>query len=574
MAITNAEVADHFLRMADLLEIQGENPFRIRAYRHAAHTVSALPESVAAMIDRGDDLTELPGIGQDLAGKIGEIVTRGRLAALDRLEKRLPGEMAEMLRLPALGPKRVARIHRELRVRTLLDLERACVDHRLGKLPGIGPKTEARVLEALRSAVPLRGRMRLDAAEEIVAPLVEWMRACPAVKECTVAGSLRRRAETVGDLDLVATTHSPEDVFDRFVEWEDVREVTSRGPTRCTLLLRGGVQVDLRVVEPACGGAALLYLTGSKAHNIALRRLAMERGLKINEYGVWRGDERIGGRTETDVYRCLDLPLVEPELREDRGEIEAARDGTLPRLVTQADLAGDLHVHTDATDGVDTLEDIVTGARGAGYDYVAVTDHTAHLTIAHGQDPRRLLRQLAKIDRLNATLHGFTVLKSAEVDILEDGRLDLPDAILSELDLVVGAVHSHFAKTAKEQTERVLRAMDNPYFDILAHPTGRLIGARPPYAIDMEKVLAGALDRGCFVELNAHPERLDASDVLCRRACELGVKVAISTDAHSADGLANMRFGIDTARRAWLEPEDVLNTRSWPELQKMLRKRP
>jgi len=389
-----------------------------------------------------------------------------------------------------------------------------------------------------------------------------------------VAGSLRRRAETIGDLDLVATTTRPEEVLDRFVGWEDVREVTSRGPTRSTLLLRGGVQVDLRVVEPASGGAALVYLTGSKAHNIALRRLAMERGLKINEYGVWRGDQYVAGRTEADVYHCVDLPFLVPELREDRGEIEAATAGTLPRLVTIDDLVGDLHVHTDATDGVDTLEDIVAGAQGAGYDYVAITDHTARLTIAHGQDARRVARQMAKIDRLNAKLHGFTVLKSAEVDILEDGRLDLPDAILSELDLVVGAIHSRFALPPKAQTERVLRAMDNPYFDILAHPTGRLIGARAPYAIDTERVLAGALERGCFLELNAHPERLDANDVLCRRACELGVKVAISTDAHSADGLANMRFGIDTARRAWLEPGDVLNTRSWPELRELLRPRP
>lgn len=570
MPVTNSQVSDIFLRMADLLEIQRENPFRIRAYRHAAHTVSELPESLAAMIDRGDDLTALPGIGQDLAGKIGEIVERGHLAALDRLARRLPGQLAEMLRLPGLGPKRVALIHDRLAIRTLAQLEAACRAGRIRQLPGLGAKTEARILEALGRTGDSMTRTRIDVAEQIVEPLVAWLAAAPGIRDCIVAGSFRRRCETVGDLDILVTSDDGEAATARFTGYDDVREVVSRGPTRSTVVLSGGMQVDLRVVEPASAGAALLYLTGSKAHNIALRRLAMERGLKINEYGVFRGDQRIAGRSEKEVYRELDLAFVEPELRENRGEIDAAREGRLPRLVTRTDIAGDLHVHTDASDGVESLEEMVDAARAAGYRYVAITDHTRSLTIAHGLDPRRLARQLAKIDRLNARLRGFTVLKSSEVDILEDGRLDLPDSVLAELDIVVGAIHSRLSLSEKEQTERVLRAMDNPRFHILAHPTGRLIGHRPPCAIDLERVLRGARDRGCFVELNAHPERLDLADLACSRAKALGVKVAISTDAHAGGDLDKMRFGIDQARRAWLEADDVLNTRPWPELKKLL----
>lgn len=575
MPVTNSDVSTIFQRMADLLEIQGENVFRIRAYRNAAHTIDGLGESVATMVGRGEDLSELPGIGKDLAGKITEIVASGHLAALDRLARRVPGQLAEMMQLPALGPKRVAALHEKLGIRTLAQLEAACRSGKLRQVPGIGDKTVARVLDALERWKAAPKRTRIDVAEQVVEPLLAWLRGAPEVRECMVAGSLRRRCETVGDIDVLVCTATEDEgpaVVERLAAYDNVREVLARGPTRGTVVLRSGMQVDIRAVPKRSWGAALLYLTGSKAHNIAVRRLALARGRKINEYGVFRGDRFLVGETEAAVYEQVGLPFLEPELRENRGEIEAAAHGELPHLLRRSDLQGDLHAHTDASDGASTLEEMADAAREAGYSYLAITDHTASLRLAHGLDARRLGRQLERIDRLNERLDGFTVLKSAEIDILEDGSLDLPDSLLSELDLAVCAIHSHFMLSAAAQTRRVLTAMDNPWFDLFAHPTGRLIGERLGYQIDMETVMQGAVERGCFLELNSQPERLDANDVTCRRARELGLKVAISTDAHGCGDLDKIRYGVDQARRAWLGPDDVLNTRSWKELRKLLRR--
>jgi DNA polymerase (family 10) len=570
--VTNADVADALLRMGDLLEIQGGNTFRVRAYRNAARTITDLPESVVAMLGRGEDLSDLPGIGKDLAGKIGEIVETGHLVALDRLARKLPGELAEMMRLPGLGPKRVSLLHARLGVSTLAGLEAAARAGKIRALHGFGEKTEQRILQALGRGVTTTRRTRLAVAEQVAEPLEARLRAVAGVRECVVAGSFRRRSETVGDLDLLVTATKPAQVLKRFTEYEEVREVLARGPTRSTVVLRSGMQVDLRVVPQACYGAALVYFTGSKAHNIALRKLAVGKKLKINEYGVFRGKRRIAGRTEREVYAQVSLPWVEPELREDRGEIEAARGRRLPRLVGRGDIRGDLHVHTDATDGHDSLAAMVEAARERGYDYVAIADHTKRLTMVHGQDAKRLAAQMARIERLNAKLRGFTVLKSAEVEILEDGRLDLPDSILSELDLTVCAIHYKLGLGERKQTERLLRAMDNPWFNILAHPTGRLIGEREPCALDMERLMRGALERGCYLEVNAQPDRLDLSDLHCRMAKELKLKLAISTDAHRTTDLDKLRFGLDQARRGWLEPDDVLNTRSWRELRRLLRR--
>jgi len=575
MPVTNSDVSTIFQRMADLLEIQADNPFRIRAYRNAAHTVDTLPESVATMVGRGEDLSELPGIGRDLAGKITEIVASGRLAALDRLAKRVPGQLAEMMQLPALGPRRVALIHEKLGIRTLAQLEAACRSGKLREVPGIGDKTVARVLDALQRWNASPKRTRIDVAEQVVEPLLAWLRGAPEVRDCTVAGSLRRRCETVGDIDVLARTSTEEEgpaVVERLAAYDNVREVLARGPTRGTVVLHSGMQVDIRVVPKRSWGAALLYLTGSKAHNIEVRRLAVARGRKINEYGVFRAGRFLVGETEAAVYEQVGLPFIEPELRENRGEIEAAAHGELPHLLRRSDLRGDLHAHTDASDGACTLEEMVEAAREAGYSYLAITDHTVSLQLAHGLDSRRLARQLERIDRLNAKLREFSVLKSAEVDILEDGTLDLPDSVLAELDLSVCAIHSHFTLPAAAQTRRVLTAMDNVHFNIFAHPTGRLIGERLGYQIDMERVMQGAVERGCFLELNSQPDRLDANDVTCRRARELGLKVAVSTDAHGCGDLDRIRYGIDQARRAWLGPDDVLNTRSWRELKKLLRR--
>ena len=570
--MTNSDVADAFERIADLLEIQGANPFRIRAYRNAARTIEELPESVAAMCARGADLTELPGIGADLAGKIGEIVETGHVALLDRLARALPGELAEMLRLPALGPKRVSELHRKLHVGTLVELEKAAKAGKIRALSGFGEKTENRILRAIARRSRADTRTRISKAEEIVEPLLEHVRSASGVHECIVAGSFRRRCETVGDLDVLVTCEKGSDVVPRFTCYPEVVDVLAEGPTRSTVRLGVGIQVDLRVVPPESYGAALVYLTGSKAHNIAIRKIAVARKLKINEYGVFRGRKRVAGRREADVYAAVGLRWITPELREDRGEIDAARKGKLPELVSVEDILGDLHVHTAATDGEASLAEMVEAARGFGHRYLAISDHTKRLAMVRGLTARRLAAQIRAIDSLNGKIRGFTVLKSAEVDILADGSLDLPDEILKELDFTVCSIHYGFDVSEAKQTERVLRAMDNPYFTILGHPTGRLIGEREPYAIDLERVMRGALDRGCYLEVNAQPDRLDLDDAHCRLAKSLGVKVAIVTDAHRASDLAKLRFGVDQARRGWLEPDDVLNTRSVSALRRLLRR--
>jgi DNA polymerase (family 10) len=400
--------------------------------------------------------------------------------------------------------------------------------------------------------------------------LCAHLRAARGVGQVTVAGSFRRMRETVGDLDILATASDAAAVIERFTHYDEVKEVLSAGTTRASVLLKSGLQVDLRVVAPASYGAALHYFTGSKAHNIAIRRLAQARGLKINEYGVFRGDERIAGEDEASVYASVGLPYIEPELREDTGEIEAARAGRLPHLVELGDLKGDLHAHTRATDGHDSLRDMALAAKKLGFEYLAITEHSRRLTVAHGLDPQRLLQQCDEIDRLNGEGLGITLLKGIEVDILEDGSLDLPDDVLGRLDLVVGAVHSRFDLSRARQTERILRAMDHPHFTLLAHPTGRLIEEREPYDVDMPRILRHARERGCFLELNAHPERLDLIDSHCRMAREAGVLVSINSDAHSTFDFANLRYGVGQARRGWLEKADVLNTRTLATLRPLL----
>ena len=572
MPLHNADIAVMFDRLADLLEIENANPFRVRAYRNAARTVGGLARSVESMLAEGADLTELPGIGKDLAGKFQEIVTTGHLALLDEVEKRTPRALSEMLSLPGLGPKRVQGLHEQLAIDTLAELRQAAAHGRVSRLRGFSKALEEKILHEIDRRAQTGRRMRISVAEEIAAPLVAYLKNVPGVREVEVAGSFRRRRETVGDLDILVTCRPHIGVMDRFVAYEDVTEVVAKGETRSTVLLRSGLQVDLRVVPEVSYGAALVYFTGSKAHNIAIRTMAVRKGLKINEYGVFDGDRRVAGRTEAEVYAKIGLPVVPPELREDRGEIDAALARRLPDLVTLTDIRGDLHTHTKASDGRASIREMAEAAREAGYGYIAVTDHTQHATIAHGLDAKRLRRQIAEIDRLGSQIRGVAVLKSAEVDILADGKLDLADEVLDDLDFTVCAVHSHFNLPRTKQTERILRAMDNARFTILAHPTGRLLGARKPYEIDMERIVEGARERGCILEINAQPERLDLNDVHCRMARDAGVKVAISTDAHSPEQLGYMRFGIDQARRGWLTARDVVNTRPLRELRGLLRR--
>jgi len=570
--VHNRQIADMFGRLADLLEIEGANPFRVRAYRNAARVVGGYPRSLADRLAEGADLTDLSGIGEDLAAKIETIVRTGRLPKLEEVEKRTPPALSDLMKVPGLGPKRVKALYQALNVRSLEDLRRALRAGRVRELPGFGAKTEAAIREGIDRAGRSEQRTLRPDAEEIAAPLLAHLQAVPGVKDVALAGSYRRCRETVGDLDILVTCRRGAPVMQALVDYDEVETVAAQGDTRSTVILASGLQVDLRVVPQVSWGAALHYFTGAKAHNIAVRRMGAAKGLKINEYGVFRGERRVAGRTEEEVFAQVGLPYIVPELREDRGEIEAALAGTLPALVTLADIRGDLHAHTAATDGQDSLEAMARAAHARGYEYLAITDHSRRVAMAHGLDRRRLAEQIDAIDALNERLAGLVVLKGIEVDILEDGSLDLPDSILDRLDVVVCSVHYQFALPRPKQTTRILRALDNPRCNILAHPTGRLLNERAAYDVDLEAVLTGAKERGCAVELNAQPSRLDLDDLACRMAKEIGVLVAISTDAHSTGNLDYMRYGVDQARRGWLEPADVINTRSLAELEGLLRR--
>jgi len=573
MPVHNSDIEEIFNRVADLLEIKGENPFRVRAYRNAARAVAGLSHSAADMVVAGEDLTQVPGVGKDLAGKIEQIVKTGTLPLLADLKEEVPGELSDLMKISGLGAKRVAALHDQLGVTTLDELEQAAKDGRIRQLAGFGKKTEQHILDELgRRHGEETQRIKLTAAEQIAGPLVDYLKRTKGVREIVVAGSLRRRRETVADLDILATCARGSNMMDRFVEYDEVDRVIAKGDTRSTVVLRSGLQVDLRVVQQVSYGAALMYFTGSKQHNIALRTIALRKKLKINEYGVFKGRKRVAGRTEEEVYGKIGLPYIEPELREDRGEVEAAQKGTLPKLVTLEDIRGDLHVHTNRTDGHDTIEELVAAAKKHRYDYIAITDHSKRVTVAHGLKPEQVREQIKEIDRINGKLKGFTVLEATEVDILADGSLDLPDDVLKELDLTVCSVHSKFNLSLAEQTKRICKAMENPLFNILAHPTGRLINEREPYQVDMREVMKAARDNGCVLEVNAHPDRLDLNDMHCRMAKDMGVKVVLSTDAHRLNDLDFMRFGVGQARRGWLEADDVINTRSLRELRKLLKR--
>jgi DNA polymerase (family 10) len=571
MPVHNADIAAVFDEIADRLEIQGANPFRIRAYRNAARTLGELPQEARALLEKGEDLTRLPGIGDDLAAKVREIVTTGRCGLLDRLRRELPPAVTELLQIPGLGPKRVKALYHDLEVETVEQLHRAARDGRIRALPGFGEKTELNILQAVEAHASRARRFKLAVAAQYADALTAFLQAVPGVGQVTVAGSFRRMRETVGDLDILVTAAAGSPVMQRFADYDEVAEILSAGATRASAVLKSGLQVDLRVVAQTSYGAALCYFTGSRAHNIAIRRIAQKLGLKVNEYGVFRGTERVAGEDEASVYKSVGLPWISPELREDRGEIEAARDGRLPRLVEFSDLRGDLHAHTKATDGHDSLREMALAAKALGLEYLAITEHSRHLAVARGLDPLRLARQCDEIDRLNPELDGITLLKGIEVDILEDGSLDLPDEVLGRLDLVVGAVHSQFHLSRAKQTARILRAMDHPHFTMLAHPGGRLIDKREPYDVDMLRIIRQAKERGCFLELNAHPERLDLLDSQCRMAKEEGVLVSVNSDAHSTFDFSNLKYGVGQARRGWLEKDDVLNTRPLAGLRRLLK---
>ena len=569
--MNNARVADVFDEIADLLEFQGANPFRLRAYRNAARTIRDLPEpleSIAAAPDR--KLTDIEGIGEDLAEKIGTLLQTGEVPLHQELLSKVPTSVLALLRVPGLGPKKAAVLHHDLKINSLPELRAACEAHRVRELKGFGEKTEQKILEGLEIAAAAEERLYWADADQFAQTLVAHLRGSRSVKQIEVAGSYRRGRETIGDLDILVDSSEPDAVMDRLGAFETTAEVLARGDTKMSVRLAGGLQVDLRVVPAESFGAALQYFTGSKQHNVILRGRAKARGLKINEYGVFRDDKYLAGRTEEEIYAALDLPCFPPELREARREFEWADAGKLPELIELSDIRGDLHMHTTETDGAATLEQMIAAAQQRGLDYIAITDHSKRVSMANGLDATRVRKQWAQIDKLNSKLKGIVVLKGIEVDILEKGGLDLDDDVLAEADWVVASVHYGQNQPRDQITRRIVGALENPNVSAIAHPTGRLINRRKPYEVDLEAVFKAASDHGKFLELNANPARLDLDDVACAAAKNHGVPIVISTDAHSTDGLDKMRYGILQARRAGLTKADVANTRTWKQLQKLL----
>lgn len=572
MPVLNSDIKAIFNKMADLLEIQGANRFRVGAYRNAARTIGGLPRNVVDLVKEKKDLSKLPGIGKDLAQKIKEIVKTGNLKDLKELEDKEGSSLPELMKIPGLGPRKVKALYDALGVENIQALKEAAEEGKVRKVEGFGKKTEANILKEIKRLKKRGNRTPYYIAQQAAEPLVSYLKQKKGVKRVKMAGSFRRRKETVGDLDILVSCKRGTDVMEHFTSYENVADIISQGKTKSTVILNSGLQVDLRVIHMVSWGAALHYFTGSKEHSIAIRKLALKKDLKINEYGVFKNDERIAGKNEEEVYKQVDLPYIPPELRENRGEIKAAAKDNLPRLITLKDIRGDLHMHTTKTDGHNTISEMAETACKKGYEYIAITEHSKHARVANGLNARELAKHIKNIEKIDKQMEGISVLKGIEVDILEDGSLDLPDEILQELDVVVCAVHYRFDLSKKKQTRRIIKALENPLVNILAHPTGRLIGERDPYTMDMEAVMKAIKDNGCFLELNSQPERLDLNDIHCKMAKEMGIKISMVTDAHSINNLDFMPYGVHQGRRGWLEADDVINTRSLNDLKKLLKK--
>ena len=567
----NADIARQLEEVANLLEISEANPFKVRAYRNAARTVRDHPEPLAELVRAGGfDLTELPSVGEGIAGEIEALVATGDMPQRQELIKKLPAGLLDLLRISGLGPKRVKLLHQKLKVKTAADLAKAIEAGKVAKLAGFGPKMVEKIRSGLGQAERAERRMILHEAEHHARALVEYLRGGGAIQEIEVAGSFRRRRETIGDLDILVTSTAPEQVMERFTEYADVKRVVSRGPTRATVRLSNGLQVDLRAVEPDAYGSALPYFTGSQAHSIELRKIAQAKKLKLNEYGVYQGTRRVAGRTEEDVYAALGLDWIAPELREARGEIELARTHRLPALVTLEQIRGDLQMHTDASDGQTPVGPMADAARALGYAYIAITDHSKRVSMS-GLDAAKLRAQWKAIDKLNAGSVAVRVLKSVEMDILENGDLDLEDDVLAEADYVVATIHYGLKQSERQITDRLLSAIANRYVDAIGHPTGRVVNGREPYALDFDVVARAAAAAGCLLEINGS-ERLDLPDTLAAAAKAYGARFVLSTDAHDPRQLGNMRFAVAVARRAGLEAADVVNTRPLGDFLKSLRR--
>ncbi|MCH8047789.1 MAG: DNA polymerase/3'-5' exonuclease PolX [Planctomycetes bacterium] len=580
--MNNTQIADVINRVADLLEIKGTNPFRLRAYRNVVRTLRDLPESAEAILaDPQRDLTDIKGIGKDLAEKIATIAATGTLPLLEELLQEIPESVLSILRIPGLGPKKAAVLYNDLKITTLDQLQAACEAHQVAELKGFGEKTEQTILAGIPLAARAEQRIYWAKADEIAQVLLEHLRNCKSLQQIEVAGSYRRGRETIGDLDLLVVSDDHDEVMDRLADFDAVEQTIGRGDTKMSIRLAGGLQVDLRVVPAESFGAALQYFTGSKDHNVILRGMAKSRGLKINEWGVFRvaegkdgangGDnEYIAGRTEEEVYAAIDLPYFPPEIREARQEFEWAELGMLPELIELGDIRGDLHMHTTASDGRASTLEMIAAARQRGLTYIAITDHSKRVSMANGLDGERLLEQWAEIDEINAGLKNFTVLKGVEVDILEKGGLDIADDVLARADWIVASVHYGQRQSSEQITGRIVEAIRNPHVSAIAHPTGRIINRRERYEVDLEAVMRAAVEHGKLLELNANPARLDLDDVHCAAAKRHAIPVVINTDAHSIAGLDVMRHGIQQARRAGLTKADVANTRSWKQMRKLI----
>jgi len=570
----NVEVARTLEEMADLLEIQGANAFRVRAYRNAARTVDGLTRSLVDMVAAGEDLTELPAVGKNVAAHIVELLKTGTISRMAEVEAEIPRSLVVLTRLDGVGPKKARRLWNELGIRTVDELEAAAEDGRVEKLAGFGARSAKKILRSIQDYRKHAARFRIDDAERLITGLLEHMNEAPGLERLEVAGSMRRRRETVGDVDLLAQCDGDgAAVVRHFGAFPGADRVEEEGETKGNVILQSGLSVDLRVVPARSWGAALQYFTGSKEHTVTLRIEAVHDGIRMNEWGLFRvpegadpeqmgkeEGERLAGDSEEGVYAALGLPWIEPVLRENRGEVEAAREHRLPELLSPEDILGDLHMHSTWSDGKNTIEDMARACVARGYRYMAITDHSAALAMVQGLTPEKARRQWDEIDRVREVVKDIEIFRGCEVDILRDGTLDMPDEILEGLDVVVASVHSFFDQDEATMTKRVLRAIRDPRVDILGHPTGRIINKREPFRMDLEAVLEAAAELDVAVELNANPRRLDLNDMHVRRAKDLGVRVVIDTDAHRPEGLDDMRFGVDQARRGWLEAADVLNT--------------
>ncbi|MCD6170698.1 MAG: DNA polymerase/3'-5' exonuclease PolX [Candidatus Latescibacteria bacterium] len=562
----NRELSEIFGRMADILEFKGENPFKVNAYRKASRVIGELRDDVEVIYKQGR-LMNIPGIGSGIAKKIEEYLTTGRMSKYEEISRGVPEGLMELMAIQSMGPKTLALLHDRLGVEGLDDLKRVIEDGSMEALPGLGAKKVENIKRGIKLYAASRGRIPLGIALPIVDGIIAQLKQMKQIIRISAAGSLRRMKENIGDIDILAAGTEGEHIIQRFAQLPQVTEVLAAGDTKGSVIIEGKTQVDLRVVSPQSFGSALQYFTGSKAHNIHLREIAKGRGLKISEYGIFRGDERLGGQREEDIYSALGLCWIPPEMREDRGEIEAASAGTLPELVKPEEIHGDLHVHSQHSDGTATIEQIALKAKELGYEYIAICDHSQSARYAGGLSEEELLGEIEEIDQLNQKLHGIRILAGTEVDINADGSLDYPDELLTKLDIVVAAVHSGFKKNV---TERMISAMENPHVDVIAHPTGRLISSREGYEVDVDQIMAKAAETHTALEINSYYDRLDLSDINCMKAKQMGVKLSIGTDAHHIDQLWAIRLGVAVARRAWLGGNDLLNTLSLPRLLEFL----